>query len=66
MNYQKNNGIQEKVKNSLKQEFDSEPVYNEKIRSNEKLKQNPIMGKSTQIFIIIIRFLIYLFINNFN
>ena len=42
--------ICEKVKNSIKKEFYSEPVYNEK---NLRLKQNLVMEKSTQIFTII-------------
>ena len=38
--------IWENVKNNLKSEFDSEPVYNEQFL---KAKKNPIMEKSTQI-----------------
>ena len=44
------NEIWQKVKYSIKKEFDSESVYNEKI---QKLKQNLIMEKATQIFTII-------------
>ena len=39
-----------KLKNSLKKEIDSEPVYNKKYL---KAQRYPIMEKSTQIFIII-------------
>ena len=42
--------IWEKVKNSLKKEFDNEPVYSENYL---KAKINRIMEKSTQIFMII-------------
>ena len=42
--------IWEKVKNSLKQEFDIEPVQNEKYL---KVKIKPIMEESTQISTII-------------
>ena len=41
------NEIWEKVKNSLKKEFDSEPVYN---KQNLKAKIKSYNGKSTQIF----------------
>ena len=44
------NAIWEKVKNSFKKEFYSEPVYNEKCL---KAKANPITEKSAQIFTII-------------
>ena len=44
------NEIWQKVKYSIKKEFDSESVYTEKI---QKLKQNLIMEKGTQIFTII-------------
>ena len=56
----------EKVQSSLKTEFDSKPVYNEKYL---KAKQNPITEKSTQIFMLINtkrRFSINLFISNFD
>ena len=43
---EKHNEICEKVKNSLKKEFNNEPVYNEKYL---KAKINPITEKSTQI-----------------
>ena len=43
----KYNEIWEKVKNSLKKEFDSEPVYNKKYL---KAKIKSYNGKSTQIF----------------
>ena len=46
----KYNKIWEKVKNSIKKEFDSEPVYKEKYL---KAKQNLVMEKSTQISTII-------------
>ena len=42
--------IWEKVKSSIKKEFNSKSVYNEKYL---KAKINPIMEKSTQIFTII-------------
>ena len=42
--------IWEKVKNSIKKEFNSKSVYNEKYL---KAKINPIMEKSTHIFTII-------------
>ena len=48
---EKYNEIWKKVKNIIKKEFDSEPVYNEK---NLKAKiKNPVMEKSKQIFTII-------------
>ena len=47
MNYQKNNEIWEKVKNSIKKEFDSEPVYNEKYL---KAKIKPYNGKNNRNF----------------
>ena len=47
---EKFNEIWQKVKHSIKKEFDSESVYNEKI---QKLKQNLIMEKGTQILTII-------------
>ena len=43
---EKYNEIWVKVKNSIKKDFDSEPVYNEKYL---KAKKNLIMEKSTQI-----------------
>ena len=43
------NQISEKLKNSIKKEFDSEPVYNEKYL---RPKKNLIMEKSTQMFTI--------------
>ena len=46
----KYNEIWEKVKNSIKKEFDSEPVYNEK---DIKAKTNLIIPKSRPIFTII-------------
>ena len=42
--------IWKKVKNNLKKEFDSEPVYNEKYL---KATLNPITEKPTEIFTII-------------
>ena len=42
--------IWKKVKNSLKKEFDSEPVYNQKYL---KATLNPITEKPTEIFTII-------------
>ena len=44
---EKYNEIQEKIKNSLKKEFDSEPVYNER---SLKSKKDSVMKKPTQIF----------------
>ena len=44
--FEKYNEIWEKVKNSLKRNFDSKPVYNGKYL---KAKKNPITEKSTQI-----------------
>ena len=44
------NQISEKLKNSIKKEFDSEPVYNEKYLIPKK---NLIMEKSTQMSTII-------------
>ena len=46
----KYNEIWEKVKNSIKKEFDSEPVYNEKYL---KAKIKSYNGKTTQVFAII-------------
>ena len=48
---EKYNEIWKKVKNIIKKEFDSEPVYNEKYLK-AKIK-NPVMEKSKQIFTII-------------
>ena len=48
---EKYNEIQEKVKNSIKKEFNSEPVSNEKYLKTKK--KNLLMEKSTQIFPII-------------
>ena len=47
---EKYNEIWEKVKNSIRKEFDSKTVNNEKYL---KIKKNPIMKKSTQTFTII-------------
>ena len=47
---EKYNEIWEKVKNIIKKEIDSEPVYNEKYLT---AKKNSIMEKSTKIFTII-------------
>ena len=47
---EKYNEIWEKVKNIIKKEIDSEPVYNEKYLT---AKKNYIMEKSTKIFTII-------------
>ena len=47
---EKYNEIWEKVKNSIRKEFDSKPVYNEKYL---KAKIKSYNGKSTQIFTII-------------
>ena len=44
---EKYNEIQEKIKNSLKKEFDSEPVYNQR---SLKGKKYSAMEKPTQIF----------------
>ena len=44
---EKYNEIQEKVKNSSKKEFNSEPVYNEKYLKTKK--KNLLMEKSTHI-----------------
>ena len=44
---EKYNEIQEKIKNSLKKEFDSEPVYNQR---SLKGKKYSVMEKPTQIF----------------
>ena len=44
---EKYNEIQEKVKNSSKNEFNSEPVYNEKYLKTKK--KNLLMEKSTHI-----------------
>ena len=52
---EKHHEILEKVRNSVKQKFESEPVYNKnylKIKSN-KLKKNLTMEQSAQIFSII-------------
>ena len=65
--------IWEKVKNSLKEEFDKEPIYNEKYLK-DKIKSTMENGKSSmekspQIFAKIKhqrRFSIYLFISNFH
>ena len=46
---EKYNEIWEKVKNSIRKEFDSKPVYNEKYL---KAKIKSYNGKSTQIFTI--------------
>ena len=46
---EKYNEIWEKVKNIIKKEIDSEPVYNEKYLT---AKKNSIMEKSTKIFTI--------------
>ena len=46
---EKYNEICQKVKNGIKKEFNSKPVSNEKYI---KATKNPIMEKSTQIFII--------------
>ena len=63
----KYNGNWEKVQNSIKKEFDSEPVYNEKylkakIKSyNWKINTNFQNNRNTKR-----KFSIYLFINNFD
>ena len=43
MNYQKNE-IREKIKNSVKKEFDSEPVYNEKYLKGKIKSYNGIIN----------------------
>ena len=47
---EKHNEIWEKVRNSIKKEFDSEPVYNEKYL---RTKINSYKEKATQIFTVI-------------